>query len=465
MFHELQTRESLVPTGIPWLPHAPTEWSPVRLKRLMRESKDLVGDAWNATELLALTKRGIVSRDINNLEGKVPASFAAYQTVERNDLVFCLFDIDETPRTVGIAPHRGMITAAYTRFEVLPGTLPKFLELLFASLDDRKLLRPLYTGLRKTIRAGDLLGTAIPLPSLDEQQSIVTYLAHAHERITKAIVANRRLVTLLEEQKRAIVNRFVTRGTDPSPHLVDSGIPWIGTVPAHWDLCPARYLFRPVARQVATSSLPQLSLTRFAGLIESGTGGSNTKAAEGGRNLQECEWGDFVLNKYRAHMGLFRWCREPGLVTRNYTVLVPSERVDRDYFEYLFLDPVFADGLRVNARGVGDGMSPLYTSTLMSMKMPVPALNEQRRIADRISTETARIDSEMELVRREIQLLDEFQVRLTADVVTGRIDVRRVAARLPSIDVMQAFTARAGATDDADDDEVEDAMENEQEDS
>lgn len=97
------------------------------------------------------------------------------------------------------------------------------------------------------------------------------------------------------------------------------------------------------------------------------------------------------------------------------------------------------------------------------MKMPVPSLDEQRRIADRISTETARIDGEMELVRREIQLLDEFQVRLTADVVTGRVDVRRIAARLPSIDVTQAFTAGVEATDD--DDEVEHPIGNDQEDS
>ncbi|MGK5169593.1 restriction endonuclease subunit S [Geodermatophilus sp. CPCC 205761] len=363
------------------------------------------------------------------------------------------------------AHARGIISPAYTILRAIREVDRDYLTLLFKTQPFIDALRLAVTGIREgqNVEYPRLARQHIPVPPPREQEAIVAYLAHAQERITKAIVAKRRLVALLEEQKRAIVNHFVTRGTNPSPHLVDSGIPWIGAIPAHWELSPARYLFRPVTRQVATSSLPQLSLTRFAGLIRSGTGGSNTKAAEGGGNLQECEWGDFVLNKYRAHMGLFRWCREPGLVTRNYTVLVPSERVDRDYFEYLFLDPVFADGLRINARGVGDGMSPLYTSTLMSMKMPLPALDEQRSIANRISSETARIDSEMGLVRREIQLLEEFKVRLVADVVTGRVDVRRIAARLPAIDVAQALAAGAGATDD--DDEVEHAMENDQEDS
>ncbi|MET7965444.1 restriction endonuclease subunit S [Micromonospora sp. NPDC005305] len=448
MFQDLKLREGLVCTDIPWLPHVPIEWPLVRLKRLLHESKQLVGEGWSTAQLLALTKRGIIDRDMDNLEGKIPTSFAGYQIVEPSDLVFCLFDIDETPRTVGMATQRGMITAAYTRFKVLEGVLPRFLELLFASLDDRKLLRPLYTGLRKTIRPADLVASFIPLPSIGEQQAIVTYLAHAHKRINEAISAKRRLIALMEEQKRVLVNRIVMRGFEADNPVVDSGIPWIGAIPAHWELLPARYLFRPVTRPVDHPDLPQLSLTRAAGLIISGAEGSNTKAAEESRNLQECVQGDFVLNKYRAHLGLFRWCRDPGLVTRNYTVLVPTTRVDRDYFEYLFLDPVFSDGLRINARGVGEGMSPLYTATLMSMKMPVPPLGEQRAIVDRIRAETAPIDAAVYLAGRELKLLDEFKVRLTADVVTGRLDVRDTHAKSAPIDLDEAFAAVEPMPDD-----------------
>lgn len=445
MFHELDSRKELSETPVPWLPIAPIDWPLTRLKWVLREEQELVGEAWSETQLLALTKRGVVARDINNLEGKVPASFAGYQHLEPSDLVFCLFDIDETPRTVGLAASRGMITAAYTRFKVLSGAVPRYLELLFASLDDRKLLRPLYTGLRKSIRTPHLLATAIPLPPIGEQDAIVTYLAHAHSRINRAIAAKHRLIALLEEQKRVLVNRVVTRGLDRSAPLVDSEVPWIGRVPAHWELLAARYLFQPVARPVTDSTLSQLSLTRSSGLIRSGSEGSGTKAAEGARNLQQCEWGDFVLNKYRAHMGLFRWCREPGLVTRNYTVLEPMSRVDRDYFEYLFLDPLFADGLRINARGVGEGMSPLYTATLMAMKMPVPPRAEQRAIVREINAETARIDRTAELALLETKLLAEFRDRLTSDVVTGKLDARAVAATLPPLDFEEVFDAAADA--------------------
>ena len=119
------------------------------------------------------------------------------------------------------------------------------------------------------------------------------------------------------------------------------------------------------------------------------------------------------------------------MVTRNYTVLKPNSLVYHDYFENLFLDPVFAEGLRINARGVGDGMSPLYTSTLMSMKMPLPPIEEQQAIVGLIIADTARLNQRIALTSREIQLLQEFRNRLVADVVTGQIDVRAIAASLP----------------------------------
>ena len=147
------------------------------------------------------------------------------------------------------------------------------------------------------------------------------------------------------------------------------------------------------------------------------------------------------------------------MVTKNYTVLQPSERVNRDYFEYLFLDPVFADGLRINARGVGDGMSPLYTATLMTMKMPVPAVSEQAAIVEKISDETSRIRDGVRRALHEIKLLEEFRNRLTADVVTGKVDVRGVAAELPAVGLGDVSATVDSAPDEETEDTLEDGME------
>jgi type I restriction enzyme S subunit len=86
------------------------------------------------------------------------------QEVRAGDLVFCLFDVPETPRTVGLSRHHGMITGAYTVFECSDAVLAAFLNVFYRAMDDRKLLSPLYSGLRNTIPPTRFLSTKTPVP-------------------------------------------------------------------------------------------------------------------------------------------------------------------------------------------------------------------------------------------------------------------------------------------------------------
>ena len=117
------------PSGVPWLGEVPQHWDLVPNRALMSLKKDLVGDRANEYTLLSLTKQGIIPRDLENAVGKFPSSFDTYQVVEAGDLLFCLFDIDETPRTVGLSSLNGMITGAYTRFVCRDPSLREFLYL------------------------------------------------------------------------------------------------------------------------------------------------------------------------------------------------------------------------------------------------------------------------------------------------------------------------------------------------
>lgn len=429
MFRNLPRYEQYEPTESPWLGDLPSHWYTQRTKTLLVERSQ---KGYPHEPLLAATQsQGVILKsDYGSRTVTATKDLHLLKLVEVGDFVISLRSFQGG---IERCHHRGIISPAYTILTTKSDEYREYLTFLFKSIPFVDSLTLAVTGIREgqNVDYATLAVDQLPVPTPEEQASIAKYLAHANARIDKAIVAKRRLITLLDECKREVVNRVVTKGLDPGVSLVDSGVPWIGSLPEHWELVPARYNFRPVLRTVTDSSLPQFSLTRSAGLVPSGTEGSGTTAAENSGNLQQCERGDFVLNKYRAHMGLFRWCRTPGLVTRNYTVLQPKSHVHHDYFESLFLDPVFAEGLRINARGVGDGMSPLYTSTLMSMKMPLPPLDEQRAIAGVISADTAKFNRQIALTSREIQLLREFQTRLVADVVTGQVDVRAIAATLP----------------------------------
>src|SRR5690606_27701842 len=138
-------------SGIEWIGQIPEHWEVKSNKYIINLKKVLVGKNSSKYELLSLTLKGIVKRDLENPEGKFPAEFDSYQVVRKNDFVFCLFDVEETPRTVGLSEYNGMITGAYTVMEANSETYPKFLYYYYLNADNGKKLKYLYKGLRNTI--------------------------------------------------------------------------------------------------------------------------------------------------------------------------------------------------------------------------------------------------------------------------------------------------------------------------
>ena len=221
-------------SGLPWLDTIPKHWDMIPNRALMREQREVVGQTAADYVLLSLTLRGIIARDMENPKGKFPAQFNTYKVVRPGNFVFCLFDIDETPRGVGLSPLKGMITGAYDVFSPTQRINPRFLYYYYLFVDDRKLMKPLYTGLRKTIQRGVFASLKAPCPLLDEQNAIGTILDHANRKIDVFIRTKRKLIGLLYEQKQAIIHRAVTRGLNSDVPLKPSGIPWLGEIPAHW---------------------------------------------------------------------------------------------------------------------------------------------------------------------------------------------------------------------------------------
>ena len=224
------------PSGVAWLGDVPEHWEVVPNRSLLKLEKEVVGSKATDYTLLSLTKQGVIARDLENPEGKFPASFETYQVVNPGDLIFCLFAIDETPRAVGMSELSGMITGAYTRFICRRKKTCQFIYLLYLSLDNGKLLKPLYSGLRKVITKSSFLSAKLPLPPFAEQAAIVRYLDHMNRRSRRYVSAKQRLIALLEEEKQAVINQAVTRGLDPNVRLKPSGVEWLGDVPAHWQV-------------------------------------------------------------------------------------------------------------------------------------------------------------------------------------------------------------------------------------
>ncbi|EAI7226727.1 restriction endonuclease subunit S [Campylobacter jejuni] len=195
-------------SGIEWLGEIPEHWKLIKCKNFFVLKSIPIGDLWNKTKLLSLTLNGVIERDINNPEGKFPSDFSTYQIVKEGDLIFCLFDVAETPRTIGLSKLNGMITSAYTIFEI-KNQEKRFLEYFFIDLDNRKNLKFLYRGLRNTISKEDLLNLKIPLPPLKEQEQIANFLDEKCKKIDLLIEKTEKQIKLIKEYKTTLTNQAV----------------------------------------------------------------------------------------------------------------------------------------------------------------------------------------------------------------------------------------------------------------
>jgi type I restriction enzyme S subunit len=443
MIDGLRPYPSYRESGLPWLGAMPEHWGLVPNRALIRRRKVLVGGRHFEYQLLSLTRGGVIVRDIGSGKGKFSADPGTSQEVRSGDLVFCLFDIPETPRTVGLSRHDGMITGAYTVFECADPLLAAFIDLFYRAADDRKLLSPLYSGLRNTIPPSRFLGTKTPVPPAVEQRAMVRFLDHADRRIRRYIAAKKKLIALLNEQKQAIINRAVTRGLDPSVRLKPSGVEWLGDVPEHWEVRKIGAISARVTKGTTPTTLGR-------SFTDAGIRFVKVESISKDRRLLPllCAYidpetdsllarsrlraGD-VLVAIAGAIGRVAVAAEEDLPANcNQAVAIVSpvrSSVLPDWLAFALASPACQRVLTDSS--VQSAQANLSLADLRGTMIPVPPVSEQGRIVGSLVDSTAVIAGAAAFAEREVSLLREYRTRLVADVVTGKLDVREAAARLP----------------------------------
>ena len=444
MIADLKPYAEYKESGLPWLGRVPGHWGLIPNRGLVRRRKVLVGRRHGDYRLLSLTKQGVIVRDISTGRGKFSSDMGTSQEVRNGDLVFCLFDVPETPRTVGLSRHNGMITGAYTVFEPLGRCSPEYFELFYRAMDDSKLLSPLYSGLRNTIPADRLLGTKTPLPPPDEQAAIVRFLDWANGRLERAIRAKRKVIALLNEQKQAIIHRAVTRGLDPSVSLKPSGIPWLGDIPQHWEVLPLKSVCViqsgiTLGKDYAGQALREYPYLRVAN-VQAGHVNLSvvktirvTKAEADRRTLQS---GDVLMTEGGDLDKLGRGCVwnaqvSPCLHQNHVFAVRPNQsRLDPGFLSAL-MGTSYARAYFQSTAKQTTNLAATNKTKLGMLKVLLPRVDEQHRILSRLDEDLQPVNIAISRLEREIELLREYRTRLVADVVTGKLDVREAAARLP----------------------------------
>lgn len=206
----LDPRVPLMDTDLSWAPKIASHWSLLPNRLFIKIRRIPVGLAHKNYQLLSLTKQGILIRDLSTGAGKQSDFLERMQEVRKGDLIFCLFDVEETPRTVGLSWHLGMISADYTIFECIDEHTGRFLEYFYKNIDDQKLLKPLYKGLRNRIPKPKFLRTNCPMPPKKELIKIVNYLDAVEVDTARSIEMILTQIEKLKEYKTTLINSAVT---------------------------------------------------------------------------------------------------------------------------------------------------------------------------------------------------------------------------------------------------------------
>lgn len=304
----------------------------------------------------------------------------------------------------------------------------------------------------KHIYPDELRRLAVSLPPLDEQAAIVRFLDHANRKIDGFVRAKRKLIGLLNEQKQAIIHRAVTRGLNPDVPLKPAGVPWLESVPNHWQMTPNRSLFR--IRKVLVGPRHReyqvLSLTKRGVIVRDMEAGG--KFSNFWERSQEVRPGDLVfcffdVDETPRAIGL---SHALGMISPDYTVMECSDTLVASFLECFYVAMDDRKMLRPLYTGLRKRISkPLF----LAAKTPIPPPEELSAILAFVKGAVIEIDSSLEVIQREIALMQEYRTRLTADIVTGKLDVREAAAKLPDLPAEAA--AESSADDAMDDTETE----------
>ncbi len=416
-------------SGVEWLGQLPENWDLLPNKHIFKLKKNLVGKRSKEYELLSLTLNGVIKRDMENPEGKFPAEFDTYQEVKSGDFIFCHFDVEETPRTVGLSRFDGMITGAYTVYKVNAEKFcPEFLYYFYLNLDTGKRLKPLYKGLRNTI-GKDIFGEFKTfIPNYSEQVKISNFLDQKATEIDQAIAIKEQQIALLNERKQIVIQKAVTQGLYPNVPMKDLGVEWIGQIPEHWEVKKIKYATK-IFRGKFTHR-PRNDPSLYDGKYPFFQTGDVAKAGkflvdfkqtlnEKGLRVSTLIPKGTVVITIAANIGDVSILGIDACFPDSIVGFQPKELLDRDFLFYSLLS---MKNQFVNS-SIKNTQMNLNVDRIGSNYICVCPKDEQINIVEKIEEFNANFENAINLLNREIGKLKEYKATLINDAVTGKIKV------------------------------------------
>lgn len=415
-------------SGIEWIGEIPEGWEVLAHKYIMHKEKSIC-EHYSGEDVISLTLNGVVKRDLENPSGKMPTTFDGYQFVDPNDLLLCLFDIDVTPRCVGLVKDYGVTSPAYSRFKIHSGFCNAYYNYLLRFIDDEKVFVHLSKNLRSSLTESDFGAIKTIVPPKAEQQRIADYLDNRTFEIDTLLSKARSSIEEYKKLKQAVITQAVTKGVRGEREMKDSGVEWIGETPAEWRISRIKYvsIFEPSCdfRKLTPETIITYSPMEC---IKNGTFERRTSLYGNlAHTLTPFQNGDIVMAKVtpcfeNGNIAIMNDLQSGyGLGSSELFVFRP-QNINTRYLFYWLQNKLFVHQACATMTGTG-GLKRISPSFVKNCNIHYPPAAEQEEIADYLDAKCAEIDKLIAKKEQLVKELESYKKSLIYEVVTGKREV------------------------------------------
>ena len=407
-------------SGVEWIGDIPNGWNITRNKFVMVKEKQIC-PIYKNQDVLSLTQKGVIVRDLDNPTGKMPTSFDGYQYIHKGNLLMCLFDIDVTPRCIGLIKDDGITSPAYSQFIVNHG-FANYYYYYYLMLDFSKELLHLAKNLRYSLTE-ELLGfVPVPFPPLEEQKNISNILDKKCSEIDNLTADIEKQISLLEDYKKSIITEAVTKGLNPNVEMKDSGIEWIGKIPKHWKISKLKYLIQVNNTKSSNNEYKYVGLENvigWAGKLVDDTNMSESEfVPESSSN--KAKKGDVLFGKLRPYLGKVFISEENIICSTEFLIMRPVD-IEGKYLKLLFLSRDLVDV--IDRSTYGTKMPRANSSFILNQYIPIPNTQEQNEISAFLDKKCSEIDSLISDKKEQLEKLTSYKQSMIYEYVTGKKEV------------------------------------------
>jgi type I restriction enzyme S subunit len=420
-------------SGVEWLGDVPEHWETLRAKHLFVNVSD---KGFPDEPLLSATQdEGVVPRDSREQRVVMPlGQLEAFKLVKENDFVISLRSFQGG---IEHSRYRGLVSPAYTVLRQKRDVNPNYLRHLLKASNFISELNVSVTGIRqgKNIDFGAFAESFIPIPPRAEQDRIVAFLDEKTAEIDRLIAKKQRQIELLDEQKAILINRAVTRGLNVKAPIKDSGVDWIGSIPAHWEMKKLRWLLAAAPKNgvsppiTESGDVPTLSISAVKnGKVSFGEHLKLTKIARKERQAFEIKPGDLLALRGNGSRHLVATCGQVGVNVPHGCIypdllikLVAGPSLDAAYLIHLLNGPL-RQVIHLVAK-TSAGIWKVSGESLGALKMPLPPREEQSEIVLRLFEAETAYSQARSKIESQIQTLQTLRSTLIAHAVTGKLRI------------------------------------------